>query len=377
MSVVVTRGRPAEDGAERADAEVRVEGRVAARERWTAPGAPELEVVRVEGSGPAGLDPASGQECRVRVRVRGRAQRVTLTVSLPEGTRDERVTFYRDARLDTQRIAVVGPARLEPGEHELRWDGRDRSRAQRIALSGSWTLSVQSAEREALERPPVTREVQVARPRYQPFWPWFGGSDVIPAGGLHRLGLDMAKRYDAAPMRRFANQGQFVSVLRQAAVGVMLTHGHDGQVGLGTWTNPQPILVSTDIQGKPFKDVHALFIYSCRSGVGPLPQTLLDAGVDVVVMSTETLLKVEADPYLGSLGFRLLGYGLPISRANADAAAFAQSVIWEPLNWAARAYLRDWKGIRSAQEGMQVWVAPGIEKATEKLVPARHGNSRN
>ncbi|MCO5169967.1 MAG: hypothetical protein M9894_26820 [Planctomycetes bacterium] len=383
VALVVTRGQPAEDGTERAEAEVRVEGRVTARERWTAPGAPELEVVRVEGAGQAGLDPAFGEECRVRVRVRGRPQRVTLTVRLPEGARDERGKFYRDEGLDARRLAVVGPVLLEPGEHALRWDGRDQGPANRIALSGAWTLAVQSAEREALRREAVTAEVQVARPRYQPFLPTWPAKKPLTSAGLDRLGKDMMIRYRAQPMVTEVNVAGFLDKLSSAAVGAVLTHGWEGQFGLGESNGQKATVYPVNLRGKRLRDVHVLFVYSCRSGVpdgphGDLMQAMVGAGVDVVVMSTETLLDTESISFYGSMGYRLLGYGLPLERAARDAAAFAHERVWERMSDEVRnGWLNDNLRVRPIKDALRVEVAPGIEKATEKLVPARHGNSRN
>ncbi len=371
----------------RARATVRVDGRVVARETWSAPGPAQLEVVALEGFGGGGFDP-TGEACRVRVRVLGRAQTVTLRAQVAAGGRDGRAGFYRAEGVDPRTVATVGPVRLEPGEHVLDWDGRDDGPAGRIALAGPYTLALQSAERAATRRDPVTAEVTVGKPRAQCFEPRFEHAFRFPGDALDRLRSDLSTRYTLAPTRTRVDKGPFLAALGEAAVGVVATHGHPAGFSLGDWRSPAPRLDARDVRGssgrgRSLRDVHAVFVFSCRSGApdaegDDLARELVAAGVDVVVLSTETILIAEAKPYHDAIGLRLLGYGHPIARAARDAARFSHEEVWDAATPEQRAAWRAHpERIRPLVEALRVVTAAGIDPATERLVPARHGRATN
>lgn len=388
---VTTSRRPSTRWGElRARATVRVDGRVVARETWAAPGPAQLELVALEGFGGGGLDP-TGETCRVRVRVLGRAQTVTLRAQVVTGARDGRVEFYRAEGVDPRAVATVGPVRLAPGEHVLEWDGRDDGPAERIALAGAYALALQSAERAATSRRPVTAEVTVCKPRAQCFEPRFERTFRFPHDALDRLRTDLSTRYTLAPTRTRVDKAPFLAALGGAAVGVVATHGHPAGFSLGDWRAPAPSLEARDVRdardapgGAPsLRDVHAVFVFSCRSGApdaegDDLAAALVAAGVDVVVLSTETILIAEARPYHDAIGLRLLGYGHPIARAARDAARFSHEEVWEAATPEQRAAWRAHpERIRPLVEALRVVTAQGIDPATERLVPARYGRATN
>lgn len=380
VRVTVSRTPMTRWGELRAQATVHVGGRVVARETWSAPGRARLEVVALEGFGGGGLDPTR-EPCHVRVRVLGRAQHVTLRVQLPAS--DGRAGFYGREGIDPRAVAVVGPVHLAPGEHVLSWDGRDDGPAERIALSGRYVLALQSSERAATDREPVTAEVTVAKPRAQCFQPSFERATPFPADTLRKLRVDLSIRYELAPTADRLDRDRFLEALGQAAVGVVVTHGHPAGFSLGDWDAPPPSLEARDIRGKPLRDVHAVFLFSCRSGApdwegNHLAEALIAAGVDVVVLSKETVLIAEARPYHDAIGFRLLGYGHPIKRAARDAAKFSYDEVWATESLETRkAWLRHPEKIAPLVNALRVVTARGVDEAEERLVPARYGRATN
>lgn len=382
----VTRTRPTVTGEETAEAVFFLEGREVLRERWTRPGTPELQVVALEGFGAGGLDPTR-ERLTVRVRVLGRAQEVTLTAQVPDADR-ARASFYRREGVDPRRVARTTPVRLEPGEHALEWDGRDRGGSGRIALQGAWTIVVDSAERAARRPAPAPLRVQVTVPRpwLQCVEPRFEQHSKFPIDALDRLRSDFVLRYALAPTRTRLGSDAFVAALGHAAVGVVVTHGQEAQLALGDWTGPIGWFGPGDLPaGKPLRDVHAVFVFSCRTGATDadeqdLPRALVAAGVDVVVSSTETLLIAEAKPFHDSIGARLLGYGHPIARAALDAAKFAHDQVWGAVDETRRqGWLDHHARIRSLHHAgvLRFATAPGVDASTELLVPARYGRANN
>jgi hypothetical protein len=382
VRVTVVRERATPLGEEVARAHVSVDGRQVATERWTRPGAPRLELVALEGFGAGGFDPTR-ERCDVRVRVLGCAQHVTLRALVPPRAQDGRVEHYQDEGVDPQRVTTVGPVRLAPGEHTLRWEGRDDGPAGRLALPGRWTLTLQSDERAVHERAPVTATVTVARPWLQCVEPRFDRASPFPLDALDRLRTDFSTRYALAGTRTQVDEGPFLAALGRAAVGVVVTHGHDSMLSLGDWKRPEPLITPGDLRGKPLRDVHAVLLFSCRSGQDDgrgddLATAFVRAGVDVVVLSTETLLIAEARPYHDAIGARLLGYGHPISRAALDAAKFSYERVWEPVSERRRAaWLAHPERIRPLKDALRVVTAPGVDPAEESLVPARYGRATN
>lgn len=382
VQVTVSRRPTTRYGELRARATVRVGGRIVAREAWSAPGPAQLEVVALEGFGGGGLDPTK-EVCRVRVRVLGRAQTVTLRAQVPPGAGDGRREFYRAEGVDPRAVATVGPVRLAPGEHVVEWDGRDDGPAGRIALPGTYALAVQSSERAATTRRPVTAEVGVSRPRARCFEPRFEFTYRFPVDALDRLRTDLSTRYTLAGTRTRVDRDAFLAALGDAAVGVIATHGHPAGFSLGDWRAPAPRLDAEHLQGKPLRDVHSVFLFSCKSGARDedghdLARALVAAGVDVVVLSTETLLIAEARPYHDAIGVRLLGYGHPIARAARDAAKFSYDQVWEAATPERRAaWLAHPERIRPLVDALRVVTAEGVDPAEERLVPARYGRATN
>lgn len=380
VSVVRERSTPL--GEEVARAQVLVDGRAVATERWTRPGTPRLEVVALEGFGGGGFDPTR-EACRVRLRVLGCAQHVTLRALVPPRAQDGRAEHYRDEGLDPRRVSTLGPARLEPGEHSLGWDGRDQGPAGRIALPGRWTLALQSDERAVTEPAPVTATVTVARPWLQCVEPRFDRASPFPLDALDRLRTDFSGRYALAPTRTRVDKASFLGALGRAAVGVIVTHGHDSRFSLGDWRSPEPLIGPGDLRGKALRDVHAVFLFSCRSGADDgrgddLATSLVRAGVDVVVLSRETLLIAEARPYHDAIGVRLLGYGHPIQRAALDAAKFSYERVWEAVSERARArWLAHPQRVRPLKDALRVVTAADVDPAEETLLPARYGRATN
>lgn len=382
VQVTVSRRGPTRSGEATARATVRVDGRIVAREDWLAPGPARLELVSLEGFGGGGFDPTS-EVCRVRLRVLGRAQTVTLRVQVPPRARGGRAEFYRDDGVDPQAVATVGPARLAPGEHVLEWDGRDDGPADRIALTGDYTLALQSRERAAGASRPVTAQISVSRARAQCVEPRFDHTFRFPADVLDRLRADLSTRYTLASTRTRLARERLLEVLSDAAVGVITTHGHVAGISLGDWARPLPRLDAGDLKGKPLRDVHAVFVFACKSGAAnedgdDLGRALVRAGVDVVVLSTETILIAEARPFHDAIGPRLLGYGHPIARAARDAARFSYDQVWEKATPARRAaWLAHPERIRPLVDSLRVVTAEGIDDAEERLVPARYGRATN
>jgi hypothetical protein len=385
VEVRVTRGPDTPEGFETARALVTIDGDAVATERWVRPGAPRLEVVSLAGFGGGGFDPVT-EHATLRLRVLGRRQRVTVRVVLPPGEgaddRAGRAAFYAAQHL-APAIATLGPFELSPGEHDLPWDGRDRGPARRIALSGRWTLSIDSAERAARRpRPdPVTATLTVSKPRLGVIEPRFTRANQFDPGALDHMRSDLRLRYRVETRARVAPE-DFGDVVGDTAVTVIQTHGCDGTFALGDWRR-DTLLHPSDLEGQPLRDVHCVFVFACRTGTPSedgldIGQSIVDAGADVVVLSTETLLIAESRPYHDTLAVRLLGYGHPIARAARDAAKLSYDLVWGAVSKEQREeWLEHPLRIRPLRDSLRFVTAPGIDAATERLVPARYGNSAN
>lgn len=394
-------------GAERARARVTARGRVVAEERWTRPGLATLDVVSTSASE---LDPLAGP-LDVRVLVAGRAQRVALTVELPERERSARTEFYRQrAVLRGSILCTIDAGVLAPGAHTLHWDGRDRTSDRRVALHGPYVLRVDSPERRA-DGADTPRPVHVAvvLPRATVHAPIytdgrtnqvsFMSSSLPPA-----LGAGFRVTHSTA---RLTAQ-DFLAAIRGDAAVFVGTHGAPATFLTGNNTAPDEMspaqvrrfaMAASD--PKPLKDVHAVFITSCLSAVpqeryeqgrrviDSLPGTLLDSGVDVVVASTGLLWAEENETYHEVLGPRLLRRGMTIERAVRDAGHSSFQSFWLRYVPARKRALWFWDSAEyeefcadllassSVRDAMRVMAAPGIDPNTETLVPARHGCSTN
>ncbi len=401
----------AEDGSERALVRVRLGRRVVREERWRRPGPARLEILRTEGVGGDGLDPIE-RGLTVHVRVRGRAQDVVLQVELSRGSTGHRPSFYRQAGVRRGVIREVRAGVLEPGEHAIEWDGRDGTSAKRIALQGAYVVRVDSAERRADatrsgQSRPCEVDVDVARPRAVVHAPVLTRHRSSPETTA-KLTAELGDEYAVERTTSSVSAGAFMRRLRTLAVCYVDTHGAPGAFVVGDFETIQPadvLVAKRGDGGKPLADVHAVFVSACEvarpqdANGRPLALDglLLAAGVDVVVTFRSPVLASDLAAYHDLLGPRLLEYGAPIERATHDAARKAAEDAgyrWNELVLAVRqgvpksSDLYDVLGsvvdvltvierLEPVKDALVVRTAPGIDAATEALMPARYGRSTN
>lgn len=394
-----------EDGAESATARVRFGRRLLRQERWSRPGVARLELLRTDGAGGDGLDPIEGG-LAVHVRVLGRPQDVTLAVELPWDEQGSRASFYRQAGARGGVIHVLRAGVLEPGEHELEWDGRDDTWAERIALQGSYVLRVDSPERRAdAERPKGQVEgpketITVARPKAVVHNAEFTVLRSAPET-LDGLVSELTTEFRVTRTSAAEKGLDFLARMGAAAATYVDTHG-DRSVfltGDGHGVTPDKVLqaLAADPDRKPLRDVHAVFLAGCNIGLptvlqGPdgepagrldLCALLLVAGVDVVVTFRASVVASDVAAYHGLLGPKLLEYGAPIRRATHDAARQAAEDGWYWWNELLAAANAGWdffgamERLMSVEDALVVRAGPGIDPGTETLMPARHGVSTN
>lgn len=420
-----------------ADVVWREGGAVVRSERWTRPGPAELEILSVDPA--AGWEPKVDGPLKVRFRVRGSAVAVRLRVALePEGD-DRRVAFYAQelgysrndglpSRIVIFEADVADGARLEPGEHETSWCGRDRTAAQRLALGGGHRVVLLGGGARAQAR------LTVAPPRSEyvgPRWPMrrLEGLDVrtnqpaIDPGRRREAILALmsptveAVGFAAPPPTHIAGVGtdQALRALAQAAQVTFGTHGLPGKIQL--YTDPAALehrdtdvaeLGRVDVECmagvKPLRDLHTVVIWACLTGaltsaerkramkhgrdpeevVPRLPASLLAGGADVVISFTEQLVSAGHDPFVLDFFKRALnkaekehhrpGEVLAVMHVAKQAATEADRVVWGEINAYKRAVFAP---MVPAQDCIRVDLAAGIDPASESLAPARWGNSTN
>ncbi len=382
--LVARRAAPGPDGEDTAQVEVTLDGRALGAWRWTRPGPASLEV-EVEGGA---VNPKLARVF-VRVRVRGRPQRVLFQVRLPEDPADERRRFYASRGLAGEVLATfASPGALPVGEHEVPWDGRDATRDRRILLAGTYRVVADSAEARAErgpDRAPPEARLEVDRPRAAVIAPdTFAFAPSIPSDDLlQHLPTRLARGgYDVDPTQRAPSPGSFADAMARAASVVLQTHGLPAETSLGLQpAGDEPAFTPASVPPRSLLDVHFVQITACLAGQrGPggedLPRALIAAGVDVVVTFDASVFMLEAAHLHARVGPRLLLQGMPIERALREAAAHASAYVWSRLGpEELREALAE--GARPTFLSLRVDVAPGIDRATERLVPARHGAFTN
>jgi hypothetical protein len=334
-----------------------VDGREVKRETWRARSSLELVGLEVGGKPLAGdYDPVLAGSLLVRFRVVRGSLPVHARVEV--GANHPYPYYYTGSTLFEQDLGA-----LDPGEHEVVWDGRDRTRARRIALGGPYRLVLEpSRPRAPAPRsddsglPPPSSEVsvpgavsscfKVAAPRMELVcsdWPANFNDVKQPrwneSDGLASIAGLLAKTPTGDPSYAFAGPRvlqdtiAFAKYLKQSAFTLLETHGNTDLVALfngdpskpwqkGDWSEDR-------ITGRYFdpgdlKDVHFVILDICDGAVRDengrsFVSSLREAGCDVAIGFNATIAIAEGRRFR-DLVFGMISAGTPVEKAARDAA---------------------------------------------------------
>jgi len=440
VEVVVTGTRREEDGG-RVVVDVRydVRGGGASRtveERWYRNGRADLEVVSVAPG--RSYDSKADGDVAVTFRVIGAPQAVRLRVEVEDPGRipadvaarrgqQRAAGFYREQGLwpAIREVDASEGALLEPGEHIVRWDGRDASSAERIALSGEYRLIVRSVrvhgDRFGLHRlPEDARRLFVAAPRWTLFGPrWPEDPDRGRSARDRDPAFDLMEPQLAGSGFRVVRSAEWFDDaavdaiydrLEDTASATFASHGNVGRVAIftGDPDDPETFGETRAVNEaalryhlgaqRPLRDVHSVFLWACLAGRSEatgleraarararleparadhpdLPAALIDLGVDLVV-GFESSIIANAHRTFQDRVTRLLRGGASLTHASTVAAGEADAQYWKPLSAdKKRELLAD--GLAPLRFCLRITAAAGVDPATERLIPARHGDSTN
>jgi hypothetical protein len=426
LAVQVRLTRDDADGAQ-ADATWREGEQVVRRERWTRPGPPRLELLAIEPESP--WAPKTQGPLRARFRLEGGPVALRLRVVVQPGDLDgrsdesaserRRVEFYQErlsAREDRRPTRVVIFERelgeLEPGEHEVEWDGRDGSSDARLALGGGYRVVLLGdgvqAEGRLVVAPPTSEFVG---PRWPRSWVRDStGAEKLDPGRDRRSAHGVASpqlRYlgfEPPPdtLLRAVTPTQTFEALETAAVVTIATHGTPRELAL--YTDPDDTLMQPEhvasigvselgaraealAQEKPLKDLHAVVLWACLTGSdgARVPRALIARGADVVVCFESIIQATGLDLFVKNAFLKSLelsketGRPLTIDVAMHEAAAASDRIVWREVSDEDKRVVAEWRasGSRPLKEVLRVELAAGIDPRTEQLAPARWGCSTN
>jgi len=440
VEVVVTGSGRGEGGGGRLVVDVRYEIRQGGasrtiEERWVRAGRPDLEITAVSRRS---WDPKAHGELEVTFRVLGAPQAVRLRVEVDAPGRipadvaarrgqQRAAGFYREQGLwpAIHEADVQDGALLEPGsEHTIRWDGRDDSGAERLALSGRYTLVVEAVagggDGGGVDGPTPRdeRPVFVAPPRWSlvaPRWAGAKARDRRPALDAAELELAPAGYRTTRREGWLGSADVVLEDLQRSAVFWVATHGWDARFTVPTLPSPAPAganvdpedleldrltahelrkrLATTGGPAAPLRDVLSVFIWSCRTGsddsgaASDLPATLIDLGADLVVSFRLSIASSKHETFLPELAERVRA-GASLRAASQAAAAEADAQWWSWVDdlkfpaegaWRSIAPLvsEDHEHYTPLKSVLRIDAAAGIDPATELLIPARYGDSTN
>jgi hypothetical protein len=337
----------------------------------------------------------------VRVRVLGQPQNVELEVRLA-GRVGYIEQFYRDqgafSRHGTGVIRRIrGGEALEVGTHVLEWDGRDGTGAKRIALEGHYRIVVDSGQRRGnaeLGRrvtPAPERRVKVARPRA-----------ILVGPGAHGPLANLGIHYRCHD--GVATGDELLGDLTRCAAAFIDARGAPNRIEVGS--APLDLAAVGGLHERegtlpgfgrgPLADVHVVHVIAgavdapCLQGGGawqeePIAHALIAAGVDVVVVLDQPIIDAESGVYHEELGPRLIEFGMPLKQALEDARNESYERVWEGRDlgraaaWtsAIASWLARRAGKAPIRDAMKIHTASKIDLGTERLMPARHGDSTN
>jgi hypothetical protein len=348
--------------AETRDAEVvaqvviSVDGREVKRETWRARSSLELVGLEVGGKPLAGdWDPVRAGSLVARFRIARGALPVRARVEV--GADHPYPCWYAGSTLFEQDLGT-----LDPGEHEVVWDGRDRSQARRIALGGPYRIVIEPSRPQSpppraddAGLPPPSSGVsgpgavsscfKVAAPRMELIcsdWPanyadikrsrWNESDGLARAAGLLATTRSGDTGYAFEGPRVLKDAVAFATYMKQSSFTFLETHGGTDLVAFfkgdpsKPWKSGDP---EDRITGRFFdpgalKDVHFVILDICDGAIGDdkgrsFVSSLRDAGVDVTIGFNASIDVGEGKKFR-DLAFRMISAGTPVEKAARVAA---------------------------------------------------------
>jgi hypothetical protein len=310
----------------------------------------------------------------IRYKVSGAAMNVTARIVVAPG--HPYASFYA-----SPTIATIDAGHVEPGEHEITWDGRDDTGAKRIALAGSYDAVVSSngisAQKGFSVTPPWFEAIASNWPAVDqgpgklPLPAWKPAAELellsLFQGGLLMPGLGGG--YVSPGPSIVTAPEEALARARDAATLVLATHGSRGSLtvhGRVASISYEP----ARLFGRELKDCHVAIASACFSGNdenGPsVVQELVGAGCDVAIGFKQIVGSAEAADFEGWT-LVLVSLGAPVAKAASDAARFAGRIHAADGVPAGGARIRDCLAVARAA---------GIPE-DESSWPPRYGSSTN